>query len=149
MYIQSQPEQPVQLPRDYSGSTFSPRQEEELPQEISPETGGEKQAFEQEAPPDAAQSVEAGAFSKRIPSREEHRAPKPPNPPPPQGGIFGRFPLLSALLPPPRGKGGKQREGLLDGDLREWLLIGVALLLLLRDQGDDILPLLLLLLLWD
>ena len=136
----------MQLPRDYSGSAF---QQSEVPpkEEISPETGVENHAFHEESPPEPSQDVEAGLFSRQTSPHEERRAAKPPDPPP-RGGILGKFPLLSALMPPPRGKD-KHGTGILDGDLKEWLLIGVALLLLLRDQGDDILPLLLLLLLWD
>ena len=147
MYIQPQAEQPMQLPRDYSGSAFS--QNEAPPVEaISPETGEENREFREEAAPESAESVEAGAFSHRGPPPQETHGQRKPSDPPPRGGFFGKFPLLSALLPPPRGKD-KHGTGLLDGDLKEWLLIGVALLLLLRDQGDDILPLLLLLLLWE
>ncbi|MBO5355945.1 MAG: hypothetical protein J6B09_07765 [Clostridia bacterium] len=59
-------------------------------------------------------------------------------------GFFSRFPFLSSLLPPPRGKHKK------DGILPEWVVIAAVILLFFSEDGDnDILPFLLLLLLWD
>lgn len=61
-----------------------------------------------------------------------------------RGGFFSRFPFLSSLLPPPRGKDKK------DGILPEWALIAAVILLFFSEEGEnDILPFLLLLLLWD
>jgi hypothetical protein len=57
-------------------------------------------------------------------------------------GLLGRFPLLSSLLPPSRGERANH-------ELLTWVLLGAAVLLLLDDRTDDILPLLLILLLWD
>ena len=59
-------------------------------------------------------------------------------------GFFSRFPFLSSLLPPPRGKHKK------DSALPEWIVIAAVILLFFSEDGDnDILPFLLLLLLWD
>ena len=60
------------------------------------------------------------------------------------GGILSRFPFLSSLLPPSRGKHKK------DGTLPEWVVIAAVILLFFSEDGEnDILPFLLLLLLWD
>ena len=61
-----------------------------------------------------------------------------------RGGLLSRFPFLSSLLPPSRGKHKK------DGILPEWVVIAAVILLFFSEDGDnDILPFLLLLLLWD
>ncbi|MBQ9097873.1 MAG: hypothetical protein IJY50_00390 [Clostridia bacterium] len=60
-----------------------------------------------------------------------------------RGGILSRIPLLSSLLPPSRGN----KKGSL---LPEWAVIAAVILLFLwEDDENDILPFLLLLLLWD
>ena len=60
------------------------------------------------------------------------------------GGILSRFPFLSSLRPPSRGKHKK------DGILPEWVVIAAVILLFFSEDGEnDILPFLLLLLLWD
>ena len=59
-------------------------------------------------------------------------------------GFFSRFPFLASLLPPPRGKHKR------DGVLPEWVVIAAVILLFFSEDGEnDILPFLLLLLLWD
>ena len=92
-------------------------------------------AEEPKSPPDAeAPAVEAVAEAVREAPAEDAEAA-------PVGGLLGRMPLLSSLLPPRRS--GRKEGG---SDL---LVLGV-LFLLLREEGDgDLLPLLLLLLFWN
>ncbi len=151
MYIQSPREDAIPLPRDYSGSTFRQEpqksdgseethpvptpvreeQEEKTPT-AAQDTSAEQVAGERENTEDA---TPAGAFFKE----DGHGAPR--------GGLGGLFSgassLLSAFLPPARGS--KKRKD----SWSEWIVIGIALLLFLNDDADDLLPLLLLLLLWD
>ncbi len=62
------------------------------------------------------------------------------------GGLFSRVPFLSSLAPPPRGcHEGERRHG----ELWDWVLLALVALSLLGGKDDDVLPLLLLLLLWD
>ena len=127
----------TQVPGDYSGSVF----------ERTPPTPQPPPAQPQEAEP--VPQADA-AISEPPPAQRQASGEQPSVPSgtfgagPARGGIFSRFPLLSSFLPPPRGKGEKGGR-----DLVEWALIGLALLLFLDDKSDDILPLLLLLLLWE
>ena len=132
MYIQPMSEDGVptiQLPRDYAGSAFStqpkadPVPEENERQEEAPAAS----EAEKESTPTLATQHE---------TRGEQRG---------KGSLFSFLsgsPLLSSFLPPPR----KGHEG--EGDVMQWILVGLVVLLLLSDSDDDILPLLLLLLLW-
>lgn len=149
MYVQPPQEEQssVQIPRDYSGSTFSaspPPPPEPFPDagEDVVSEGSDPQGEERK---DAEESVQAGAFLHRDTPRREERCEEPHGE---RGGLLGRFSFLSSLLPPSRGKGGKEKRGG-HSDLVEWVIIGLAVLLFLEDSTDDILPLLLLLLLWD
>lgn len=63
---------------------------------------------------------------------------------PSHSGLLSRLPFLSSFLPPPRCKDGKNSLNLPD-----WVLIGAMALLFLSEEDNDILPFLLLLLLWD
>lgn len=156
MYIQQQPqgasEGGVQLPLDYSGSVFesmqsAPAEAVEPPAPQEEHVAQQKAAQENAAEaPTQEQSVEAGLFHRDPHGEALRRDDEKRKEPPQRGGIFDKIPLLSALLPPPRGKG--EHQGWL-GDWKEWVLIGVALLLFLNESTDDVLPLLLLLLLWD
>ena len=155
MYIQpvgrGTPELPFSVPRDYSGNAFAPAP----PPPPSPPPadiavppppplafdGGEDEAAP--AAPDISEAdgtsdppADAAVFA------EEESA--PPAVPAGGGGLFSRIPLLSSLMPPPRGRG-KDKGGLPD-----WVLIA-ALIFLFSGEGDedDILPFLLLLLLWN
>ena len=150
MYVQPPQEEQssVQIPRDYSGSTFSASP----PPPPEPFSGvGEEVAKEVSEPPQESvqqsteESVQASAFLHRDTPRREERCEEPHGE---RGGLFGRFSFLSSLLPPSRGKGDKEKRGG-HSDLVEWVIIGLAVLLFLEDSTDDILPLLLLLLLWD
>ena len=62
------------------------------------------------------------------------------------GGLFSRVPFLSSLAPPPRTcHEGERRHS----ELWDWVLLALVALSLLGGKDDDVLPLLLLLLLWD
>ena len=124
MYIQPKRAEPspTSLPEGYSGSAFSHTPMQEAESDLTaPSAEVEREAKEAIAVPAAAIEEEKSE----------------------SGAAFARFPLLSALLPPKRGK----KEG---GDLPEWVLIAAVFLLLFADgEKNDILPFLLLLLLWD
>ena len=132
MYIQnSNGELPFTLPKGYSGNAFAPTPAPPPP----PEEQETATITPTEAPSDrepvqkSEESATAPAFA---PHREE-----------PRGGLLERLPFLSSLLPPPRKKhGGK-------GELPQWAVIGIILLLLLDSPENDLLPFLLILLLWD
>ena len=164
MYIQPQADTQapgIYLPRDYSGNAFAPQSEpspepkENLPpaqdpplapppKETQAPSGSEPTECSPQPPPE---SVETGAFFKEKPDngcyKEEQRAQSP-------GGLWGKFPFLGSLLPPPRHCKEQNAQGILSGGGRDLLLIGAMAYLLFFDQSDDgILPLLLLLLLWE
>lgn len=139
MYIQNQApsEMPFTLPKGYSGNAFAPQPPSEPTQataeakELKTEAADPPRGLsESEHPPEVpAESTEAFA-----PARGEKNT---------DGGIFSRLPFLSSLLPPLRKKRGG-REG-----LPEWSVIAIVLFLLLDSNENDLLPFLLLLLLWD
>ena len=132
MYIQAQTDKELQLPQNYSGSAF-PKENLEPPPPVEEIEGDQVTA----PPPDDGPAVEAGAFfggaeRERCEKNERGR------------GLFsGISPLLSSFLPPRCEKRADH------GQWRDLVLIGVAVLLFLREDTDDLLPLLLLLLLWD
>ena len=132
MYIQAQTDKELQLPQNYSGSAFV---KETL--EPSPPVGESESNQAAAPPPDPEPAVEAGAFfggaePERCEKNERGR------------GLFSTIsPLLSSFLPPRCEKRADH------GQWRDLALIGVAVLLFLREDTDDLLPLLLLLLLWD
>lgn len=59
--------------------------------------------------------------------------------------LFSRVPFLSSLAPPPRSCEGARKHS----ELWDWVLLALVALSLLNGKDDDVLPLLLLLLLWD
>ncbi len=138
MYIQSnnQPELPFTVPKGYSGSAFSSVPAPEplaraAPSEPEPAPIPPPDVAESEAViPPPADAEAAPAFAQHHETRRE-------------GGIFSKLPFLSSLMPPPRKRHGKG-EG-----LPEWAVIGIVLLLLLDSPENDLLPFLLILLLWD
>ncbi len=144
MYIQNRipKEKPFSLPKGYSGNAFSMTQaapsipETPIPQEVStaeedpPQPAPEEPAFAEER--GGGESTEAvTAFSPRGDDRQREH------------GLFSKIPFLSSLLPPPRKKHGDKEA------LPEWAIIGIVLFLLLDTPENDLLPFLLLLLLWD
>ncbi len=135
MYIQSNNrELPFTVPRGYSGSAFAPPAPTPPPplQEESEHEGEAPTPKEEQPESDTVKDAEQAAAPAFAPHREKHR-----------GGLFERLPFLSSLLPPPRKKHG-EKEG-----LPEWVVIGIVLLLLLDSPESDLLPFLLILLLWD
>lgn len=151
MYIQNRipQEKPFSLPKGYSGNAFAmtqatpSMQEAPIPQEIpvveesTLPPAPEEPAATEETPPaeeerGGGESTEAvAAFA---PQRDDrHR----------EHGLFSKIPFLSSLLPPPRKKHGNKET------LPEWAILGIVLFLLLDTPENDLLPFLLLLLLWD
>ena len=135
MYIQPERESDngIFVPRNYSGNAFRMPHEEPPPPEQPFPTATEPPTtpLEREQPP-----TEPSADEKSVPASTF--APEKPQ------GLRGRFPFLASLLPPVRSN---RKKG---GALPEWALIGAVILLFLwEDEENDILPLLLLLLLWD
>ena len=136
MYIQPNAgESPVQLPKDYRGHAFDSAPEAPMQEEMP-------QAAPTPPPPPEAQEA-APVFGRQ---EGDGREREPHAMPPLLGGLLSRFPVLSTLVPPSRERGCEKREG---GEWLTWVLIGLAVLLFLDERSDDILPLLLLLLLWD
>lgn len=135
MYIQPEREEPLSIPRNYSGNAFrQPPPMEQPPTEPPPEPPAEV-ATEPAAPP--IEESPPPAPTEESVSASARPVEKPQ-------GLRGRFPFLASLLPPSRGE---HKKG---GILPEWALIGAVILLFLwEDEENDILPFLLLLLLWD
>ena len=135
MYIQSNNHDiPFTIPRGYSGSAFAP------PENATQQHTPEQQEPLAEAPPPKEEPYEETTVKDikedAVPAFAPHREAR-------RGGIFERLPFLSSLLPPTRKKQG-EKEG-----LPEWVVIGIVLLLLLDSPENDLLPFLLILLLWD
>ena len=126
MYIQPEREQkePLSIPSNYSGNAFRPPpRAEALPIDPPPPPAEAPHP----PPPVEEEAVSAGTVGLEKPR-----------------GLRERFPFLSSLLPPARPE---HKKG---GVLPEWALIGAVILLFLwEDEENDILPFLLLLLLWD
>ena len=136
MYVQPpMGDAPVQLPKEYHGTVFAPAEETGAPPEVTETTSSASEAsappVQEVKPPTAQEGEDPGATQTgaRV-SRGLF------------DGLLGRCPLLSSLLPPSRGERANH-------ELLTWVLLGAAVLLLLDDRTDDILPLLLILLLWD
>lgn len=138
MYMQS--ERPVP-PKNYSGSAFSPEGELRFPQMAVPEEETAAKAALHEAPeePPATESASPAVLPAEKPPEVVPTMARPEG----KGGFLSHFPFLSSLLPPPR------REGKERLPLPDWVLLGAVALLFLSDGDNDILPFLLLLLLWD
>ena len=135
MYMQA--DRPIP-PKNYSGSVFAVHAPEPpLPQEEPPAA-----APPAAAPPTAAPHAEAEEVRETAAPTNEESAPAACGG---RVGILSKFPLLSSLLPPPR-RGETEARRL---PLPDWALLGAVVLLFLSDEGNDILPFLLLLLLWD
>ena len=135
MYIQAQTDRELQLPQNYSGNTFRPQAENSPTPEPPPSVqDAPAEDLPEQAPPEEA--VAAGSFfehkGERCDKNDRGR------------GLFSSLsPLLSSFLPPGCEKRAEH------GQWRDLVLIGVAVLLFLREDSDDLLPLLLLRLLWD
>ena len=156
MYIQQEPPEKEQgVPPDYSGHTYKVPERVEF-SAPSPDTAPEISPQEPpcEDPPHEMQgaqneeSAPAGTFGARGNASFLKKDGK-------RGdffgnlglsGLFSRVPFLSSLAPPPRkcGEGGHKHS-----ELWDWVLLALVALSLLNGKDDDVLPILLLLLLWD
>ena len=152
MYIQEEgPNKEQGAPPDYRGHTYQVPERVEFstpPPAILPdETPREDVACEAQEGSDE-KSTPAGAFGARRGVDKNQKDGK-------RGdffgnlglsGLFSRVPFLSSLAPPPRKCGEGERR---HGELWDWVLLAVVALALLGGRDDDVLPILLLLLLWD
>lgn len=137
MYIQPAPEDispERSVPQGYSGTAFAAEPQVAL---ASTEELATVNSHEEEREEEVKKEKSVPAFGKNTEKRGELFSKKW------LGGLLSEFPLVSSLLPPPRSHTRDQ------SDLIQWILIGAAILLFLNDSADDILPLLLLLLLWE
>lgn len=124
MYIQEDRSGlPFTVPRGYSGSAFA----EAVRETAAPTT--------EEAPEPQAEATPT------TPTPQEDSTPTAEPIKDTPVGLFGKFPFLSSLLPPPRKKG--------ENGLPEWALLAIIFFLLNDSREGDLLPILLLLLLWD
>lgn len=136
MYIQQgRGDLPFTLPSGYSGSAFSPPTPPIPPSPPIPPTPDEEDSAEPtaEAPTEGDGTA---ASEESAPTAEEGAESTP-------AGLFSKLPFLSSLLPPPRHRG-EHREG-----LPEWALVALIFFLLGDSRENDLLPILLILLLWD
>ena len=121
-------------PENYSGSAFSPNGARRFPTAEPPAaepTEAPKEPPVQDSPQEQQDLPTVAASAEK---EEKSR---------PVGGLATRIPFLSSLLPPRReGHSGKAA-------VPDWALLGAVALLFLTDSDSDILPFLLLLLLWD
>ena len=132
MYIQEKDEErSTRAPLDYSGHTY--RAEEQVKECEEKEEVSEPLA-EPEA--QAATPTFAQKGGKRCGILENLGG----------GGLLSRLPFHSSFLPPPREQCEKERH---HGEWWDVALLALAVLCLLGDRENDVLPILLLLLLWD
>ncbi len=157
MYIQPQ-EEPVVLPKGYSGSAFSG-----FGAAAKPPPEGTPPPYEQGRLAEEEEPLREGAFGKGdSPPREEGREEAKEECPPPREkeeesreafshhggggrgkeglGFFSKLPFLSSFLPP---------SGKKSGFLPDWAIPLILLYLLLERPENDLLPFLVILLLWD
>ena len=133
MYIQQPSGNAVPFvpPRDYSGSAFLPPKER-----TATPTPPEAELLSDEP---AAEPAEAPAEPQKEPLPDSLEGERP------TGGLFSGIPFLSSLLPPPRrGSDKDKKEGLPD-----WAFLALIFFLFMDKGENDLLPLLLLLFLWD
>ena len=150
MYIQ--PSEPFFVPEGYSGNAFRALQTEVQEQEPLPQTAPEQGIDEEAVKAErAANGIENGQAETVVEGGENETAEAPVvlekegerEKSLPTGSLLSRLPFLSSLLPPPRGRS-------LSAGLPEWVVLAGVILLLLGDgENADVLPFLLLLLLWD
>ena len=153
MYIQEEPsERERGIPPDYRGHTY--KTPEKVPERV--EFSTEESAPPPDPPveedvmsaqePQKEKSTPAGAFGDRDGEGYGKKGGKRGDFLGNMGlsGLFSRVPFLSSLAPPKRCEGERRH-----GELWDWVLLAVVALALLNGRDDDVLPLLLLLLLWD
>ena len=133
MYIQenSGSTLPFTVPRGYSGSAFQEQQAPPPPTEEESAPTVTAHTDTVEAPTDSAGSAAATDSAGSAAAADSPVS------------ALGRLPFLSSLLPPPRKRGERTEAG-----LSEWALLAVILFLLTDSGENDLLPLLLILLLW-
>ncbi|MBE6630283.1 MAG: hypothetical protein E7624_05475 [Ruminococcaceae bacterium] len=145
MYIQEKDEErDLKAPPDYSGHTYqSPPPVQEMPatEQATKEQPTPTKAPEESVPTGVLTGDKKQDFSQKGGKRGgifENLG---------VGGLFSRIPFLSSLLPPSRERcEGKSAHS----DWWDLALLGLAVLFLLDGNKDhDVLPILLLLLLWD
>ena len=137
MYIQEKEEErSTRAPLDYSGHTY--RVQEDKAKECEEKQEQKADVSEPLAEPEtsAAAPTFAQKGGKRCGILENLGG----------GGLLSRLPFLSSFLPPPREKCEKERH---HGEWWDVALLALAVLCLLGDRENDVLPILLLLLLWD
>ncbi len=152
MYIQEEPFVKEQgAPPDYSGHTYQVPERVEFstpPPAILPDETPREDAPKEMQDAKNVESTPAGAFGARRGADKIQKDGK-------RGdffsnlglsNLFSRVPFLSSLAPPPRRCGEGERK---HGELWDWVLLAVVALALLGGRDDDVLPILLLLLLWD
>ena len=128
MYIQPHQNEAPVIPEGYRGSAFSVAPEAPPPPIEEPSAAVQEPT--REAPSEKEPAAEAFAHREERDRGREGASP------------LSRFPFLSSLLPP------KRKEG--KGGLPDWVLLAAVAVLFFSEEGDnDILPFLLLLLLWD
>jgi hypothetical protein len=139
VYIQEEPvEKERSVPPDYSGHTY-------VTEPVLSDKGEEREQEDAHSEPLREQkekSTPVGAFGRggeENKRAESHGAWG-------LGGLFSRIPFLSSLAPPARRCEGETRG---HSELWDLVLLAVIALALLKGKDDDVLPLLLLLLLWD
>lgn len=147
MYIQNNPQGslPFSLPKGYRGSAFDIPQGEPPETEQAPDPPVLTEAEPQENEPKTAATENGDTEGEKTTAEDEKdAAPAFSEHKDHHGsGLFSKIPFLSSLLPPPRrGRGEK-------GALPEWVILGIVLFLLLDTPENDLLPFLLILLLWD
>ncbi len=147
MYIQENPAEQHTAPPDYSGHTYVPPPPSFAPQPPSEEGAtevGEARAEtlenEKSAPVGAFLKGEHASCAENSGKRGDLFGGSG------LGGILSRIPFLSSLAPPPRRCEGGARK---HSELWDWVLLALVALSLFNGKDDDVLPLLLLLLLWD
>jgi hypothetical protein len=142
VYIQDErAEREPNAPPDYSGHTYKPAAPmPEMPIEEAEQAPAQAEAQKESAPAGAFGARGGGAFHQKESGRGELFGNLG------LGNLFSRVPFLSSLLPPPRGCEAEKRR---HSELWDWVLLAVVALSLLNGRDDDVLPILLLLLLWD
>ena len=145
MYIQEESaERERGVPPDYKGHTYAA-------DAVTPPRPQAQGTYEEEEEQESAptqKSTPVGAFLNKDRADREQKGGK-------REGLFSglglgnllsRVPFLSSLAPPSRTCAPQGRK---HGELWDWILLAIVALSLLNGNDDDVLPLLLLLLLWD
>ena len=154
MYIQERStENECTVPPDYSGHTYTARSPDTPTDDLpptppAPQVARSDTAVESEGEDVAQKSTQTGAFSGHGGNPFSPKEGKRGDPFGALGlsGLFSRIPFLSTLAPPARRCGEGDRK---HGELWDWILLALVALSFLNGKDDDVLPLLLLLLLWD